>query len=38
VIDDSLAVLEDIYEFDFIVTSGAEPDAEFAQPCALLEI
>ncbi|HEY3147025.1 MAG TPA: hypothetical protein VGJ75_11780 [Dongiaceae bacterium] len=38
VIDDSLAAIQDVYEFDFVVTSGAEPDPEFDPSSDLLEI
>jgi hypothetical protein len=37
-VDDSLAANGDVYEFDFAVTFGAEPDPEFDEPSALLEI
>jgi hypothetical protein len=38
VIDDSLAAGQDVYEFDFVVTSGAERDPEFDPSSDLLEI
>ena len=41
-LDESLASAEDVYEFDFVVHSDAEPNPEFPisddEPSALLEI
>jgi hypothetical protein len=38
IVDDSLVSAEDVYEFDFVVHSDAEPNPEFDEPSLLLEI
>ncbi|MEZ5831018.1 MAG: hypothetical protein R3D05_07535 [Dongiaceae bacterium] len=37
-IDDSLAFGEDVYEFDFPIVTGAEPNPEFNAPSDILDI
>lgn len=38
IVDESLVSAEDVYEFDFVVHSDAEPNPEFDEPSLLLEI
>jgi hypothetical protein len=38
IVDDSLVSAEDVYEFDFVIHSDAEPNPEFDEPSLLLEI
>ena len=38
IVDDSLVSAEDVYEFDFVVHSDAEPNPEFDEPSLLLEV
>jgi len=37
-IDDSLAAIEDVYEFDFTVNAHREPSPEFDEPSDIVEI